>query len=70
MKREHSRKPDEQYDIIERCSPGPRLELFARGPRPGWAVWGNQADDYTPTWPTYANHSQAKVVRLPRRIGG
>src|SRR5438445_1002082 len=35
-KREHSRKPDEQYKLIEDCSPGPRLELFARGPRPRW----------------------------------
>ena len=60
QKREHSRKPDEQYDLIERCSPGPRLELFARGPRPGWMVWGNQADDYAPTWNTYSNHSQAE----------
>ena len=59
-KREHSRKPDEQYDLIEACSPGPRLELFARGVRPGWAVWGNQADEaYAPDWPTYTNHSGA-----------
>ena len=43
-KREHSRKPDELYPIIEACSPGPFLELFARYPRPGWAVWGNEAD--------------------------
>lgn len=42
-KREHSRKPDEQYDLIESCSPGPRLEMFARGPRAGWTVWGNQS---------------------------
>ena len=43
-KREHSRKPDEQYPIIEGCSPGPHLELFARGPtRPGWETWGNEA---------------------------
>lgn len=42
-KREHSRKPDEQYDVIEACSPGPYLELFARYPRPGWAVWGHEA---------------------------
>lgn len=58
-KREHSRKPDEQYHLITSCSPGPYLELFARGDRPGWAVWGHQADDrYQPSWPTYANHSQ------------
>jgi N6-adenosine-specific RNA methylase IME4 len=59
-KREHSRKPDELYPIIEACSPGPFLELFARGPRKGWNVWGNQASDYFPTWATYANHSQAE----------
>jgi N6-adenosine-specific RNA methylase IME4 len=64
QKREHSRKPDEQYAVIEGCSPGPRLEMFARGPRVGWTVWGNQADDYAPTWDTYANHSQANVVPL------
>jgi N6-adenosine-specific RNA methylase IME4 len=62
-KREHSRKPDEQYDIIESCSPGPYLELFARGSREGWFGWGNQAtESYRPTWKTYAHHSQA--VRL------
>ena len=42
QKREHSRKPDELYDIIEQCSPGPRLELFARHERDGWAQWGNE----------------------------
>ena len=57
-KREHSRKPDEQYALIESCSPGPRLELFARGERKGWAVWGNQADErYEPTWATYSYNS-------------
>lgn len=58
MKREHSRKPDEMVDLIERCSPGPYLELFARGDREGWDMWGNQAtDEYEPTWNTYANHT-------------
>lgn len=41
-KREHSRKPDEIFDIIESCSPGPYLELFARFPRVGWKQWGNE----------------------------
>ncbi len=59
-KREHSRKPDEQYDLIQSCSRGPFLELFARGSRPGWTVWGNQSEDYEPTWATYANHSRAE----------
>lgn len=63
-KREHSRKPDEQYDLIEGCSWGPRLELFSRGTRDGWACWGNQADDsYAPDWATYKNHSGADVNR-------
>ena len=44
-KREHSRKPDELYDIIEQCSPGPYVELFARHARPGWLQWGNEAPD-------------------------
>jgi N6-adenosine-specific RNA methylase IME4 len=43
-KREHSRKPDEIYPIIEACSYGPFLELFARHSRPGWAAWGNEVD--------------------------
>lgn len=64
-KREHSRKPDEQYDIIEACSPGPHLELFARGVRKNWATWGNEAEaSYAPTWDTYAHHSQAKKKKL------
>ncbi len=41
-KREHSRKPDQLYEIIEACSPGPYLELFARYPRPGWSQWGDE----------------------------
>lgn len=60
MKREHSRKPDEQYGLIESCSPGPYLEMFARGGRPGWTVWGNQSEDYYPSWKTYSNHSQVE----------
>jgi N6-adenosine-specific RNA methylase IME4 len=44
-KREHSRKPDELYEIIEACSPGPYLELFARYPRSGWTAWGHEAAD-------------------------
>ncbi|MCC6890562.1 MAG: S-adenosylmethionine-binding protein [Hyphomicrobiales bacterium] len=56
-KREHSKKPDELYPIIEACSPGPLAELFARGARTGWNAWGNQADAYKPSWPTYKNNS-------------
>ena len=61
-KREHSRKPDELYPVIEACSPGPYLELFARGVRPGWTAWGNQAEEgYAPTWRTYAHNSSARL---------
>jgi N6-adenosine-specific RNA methylase IME4 len=41
-KREHSRKPEAFYELIERCSPGPRLELFARYRRDGWTQWGDE----------------------------
>ena len=64
QKREHSRKPDEFYEIVEACSPGPFLEMFARGSRPGWSTWGNQADDYEPDWPTYKNHSASSRTLL------
>lgn len=63
-KREHSRKPDEQYEIIEACSSGPYFELFSRGVRPGWTTWGNEAtESYQPTWKTYAYNSSQN--RLP-----
>lgn len=59
-KREHSRKPDELYPLIEACSPGPYLELFARGARENWVAWGNQANDaYKPSWKTYTYNSSA-----------
>lgn len=59
-KLEHSRKPLEQYSLIESCSPGPYLELFARGPWPGWDVWGNQSEEYAPDWETYSYNSASK----------
>lgn len=60
-KREHSRKPDEQYDLIESCSKGPYLEMFSRGTRSDWFYWGDQADEgYAPNWPTYAYNSASK----------
>ncbi len=69
-KREHSRKPEAVFSIIEACSPGPYLELFARGKRPGWSLWGDQANiDYSPTWSTYivkenANENKQSGGRL------
>jgi N6-adenosine-specific RNA methylase IME4 len=55
-KQEHSWKPGEQYEIIEACSPGPYIELFARRRRAGWTCWGDQAQTYEaarPLIPTY-----------------
>jgi N6-adenosine-specific RNA methylase IME4 len=61
-KREHSRKPDEQYAIIEACSPGPYLELFARGKNCRWVSWGDEANtSYSPHWPTYPSHSYMRA---------
>lgn len=46
-KREHSRKPDEQYDRIQRLvGDGPKLEMFARNRRDGWEAWGNEVDKF------------------------
>lgn len=64
QKQEHSRKPDELYELIERCSPAPYLEIFARGKRKGWDVFGDQSEDYNIDWATYANHSQ-KITNFP-----
>lgn len=66
VKKEHSKKPEQFFKIIESCSPAPYLELFARGARRGWDVWGHQASaDYEPDWKTYANHTMAlKQIRL------
>lgn len=60
QKREHSRKPDETYDLIERCSSGPYLELFARHRRDGWIQWGNEISDrgYKPLRKTQPSNVQ------------
>ena len=42
-RRDHSEKPDLFMDLVEQMSPGPRLEMFARNPRLGWASWGNES---------------------------
>lgn len=67
-KREHSRKPDELYNLIEKCSPGPYLELFARGQREKWDQWGNEVEDYSPSWPTYNYNSQNSEKQLVMKI--
>jgi N6-adenosine-specific RNA methylase IME4 len=57
-RREHSRKPDEAYEIIERMYPDlPRIELFARNARDGWAAWGNQTEKFDVTAPPVLNRA-------------
>jgi N6-adenosine-specific RNA methylase IME4 len=58
-KREHSRKPEEIYPIIEACSPGPYLELFAREHRDGWTSWGDEVDSYLDNRPCYPAYTGA-----------
>ncbi|MGI8404781.1 MAG: MT-A70 family methyltransferase [Thermomicrobiales bacterium] len=67
-KREHSRKPDEQYSLIEACSPGPYLEMFARYPEQGWIVWGDEAhDDVAPRGKIHKGYAggEIDVPQLP-----
>jgi N6-adenosine-specific RNA methylase IME4 len=53
-RREHSRKPDEVREHVQRLVPGPYLELFARTTTPGWDVWGNQTDRFAPVEAAHA----------------
>lgn len=65
-KREHSRKPDEQYDLIESCSPGPYLEMFARYRHQGWSAWGNEADeDVTPRGVAHKGYGGGTLQSVP-----
>lgn len=65
-KREHSRKPDEQYDLIESCSPGPYLEMFARYRRQGWSAWGNESDEeVTPKGVTHKGYGGGALESVP-----
>ncbi|MGB7422054.1 MAG: MT-A70 family methyltransferase [Comamonas sp.] len=62
-KREHSRKPDEQYALIESCSPGAYLELFARHPRASWTVWGDEsAQDTAPRGITHKGYEGGPLL--------
>lgn len=65
-KREHSRKPDEQYEFIERCSPGPYLEMFARHARDGWSAWGDEsADEVQPRGQAHRGYAGG-AIEVPR----
>lgn len=62
-KREHSRKPDEQYPLIEACSPGPYLEMFARHPQEGWTLWGDEsAEDQTPRGRVHKGYAGGEML--------
>ena len=67
-KREHSRKPDEFYDLIEECSPGPYLELLARHPRPGWSQWGNEEVEGVSPQSVPDDAASRGVIALPRDV--
>jgi len=62
-KREHSRKPDEQYPLIEACSPGPWLEMFARHAQPGWVAWGDESGDEAPRGAASKGYSGGAIER-------
>ena len=65
-KREHSRKPDHFYDLIEACSPGPYLELFARHPRRGWYQWGNEDVEDKSSYPVPEKFKQVQLSLLEK----
>jgi N6-adenosine-specific RNA methylase IME4 len=66
-KREHSRKPDEQYALIESCSPGPYLEMFSRHPRPGWLGWGDEFhDEIVPRGRVHKGYGGGPILPLLR----
>ena len=64
-KREHSRKPEQLYDIIEQCSPGPYLELFARGSREGWTQWGDEVES-TYQGTLFGYNYSSKLIASPK----
>lgn len=66
-KREHSRKPDEQYDLIESCSPGPYLELFSRHPRSNWTLWGDESgENLAPRGKVHRGYEGGDILPLLR----
>ncbi len=68
-KREHSRKPDQLYPVIEACSPGPYIELFARVPRNGWEYWGNETGEYNPPDNIYSGINENEIEGRQIRFG-
>ena len=64
-KREHSRKPDEIFEIVENCSWGPYLELFARHGRPHWDQWGDEYSQYAGEQPILQEIASAPAALFP-----
>jgi len=65
-KQEHSRKPHEVYELIEKCSPAPYLELFARERIQGWTQWGDEVDTYVKkrrNYPAYTGNGSKRKSR-------
>jgi N6-adenosine-specific RNA methylase IME4 len=67
-KEEHSKKPADVYRIIQECSPGPYLELFARERMPGWTSWGDQVDTYVDTRPHYPMYNGHAIKKHRRAV--
>lgn len=73
QKRAHSMKPDELYDIIEDCSPGPYLEMFARFTRNNWSSWGNESGlngEQIKIHPMYRGNGSKNGHTRTRRFAG
>jgi N6-adenosine-specific RNA methylase IME4 len=68
-KQEHSWKPEEQYGLIEACSPGPYIELFARRQRAGWTCWGDQAESYVDSRPLIAPYNSFALQGGKKNLG-
>ncbi len=66
-KREHSKKPDELYDVIQACSPGPYLELFARERARDWDSWGDEVDTYEESRPRRRGYEWGERVCEPAK---
>lgn len=65
MKKAIRRSPYEIFDTIQKCSTGPYIELFARGQRENWILWGNQAnEEYVPSWDTYKHASPDSCLHI------
>jgi N6-adenosine-specific RNA methylase IME4 len=65
-KEEHSKKPECIYELIQDCSPGPYLELFARQRIAGWTQWGDQVDSYEETKPIHKGYNGRTIQFSPR----